>query len=140
MTPSRTNKLASVWKAWETIQDTEVLEDRREYDQEMLSTMYGLNEEQSHYLHQLIKLQFDPNYTDLYSMIPSTRAGDYRNHKDRLIDAVVETFGESMHQSFDGWEDGEKVIISLYLMDVAIAANITYRDRCKEDEVEPTYR
>ncbi len=125
MTDTRTARLSQVWDIYQDLMDDDVLlHDRREYDQEMLAEMYLLSEEQSHYLHLLIKLQFDPNYKSLYDIIPSNKKEPDATERQ---EAVCEVIGESMHQSLDGWSDGEKVIITLYLMDLGIATNLTYK-------------
>ena len=39
---------------------------------------------------------------------------------------IVGTIGESIHQSFDGWEPHEQVVIEKYLDDIVAACNNEY--------------
>jgi hypothetical protein len=133
--PERLAELGKVWRVYDELIGTDLLEDRREYSIEDFQKMYDLSEEQAYYLNQLIQQQFDPSYKNLYGfigcMVPSTYQDDDHNRRD----AVTECLLESMHQYYDGYEDGEKVLIQLYLNDLAIAANSTYQDRkAREDD------
>ena len=108
------------------------LEDRREYDQTLLRDFYKITDEQAYYLYELVQSEFRPGM-GLYSLIPCTRFLEPRDEVERRLDAVCEVFGESMHDSFDGWDDGEKVLISLYLNDIAQAVELTYKSRYNQE-------
>ncbi len=49
--------------------------------------------------------------------------------KDTLCTEVI---GECIHNSYEGWSDGEKVVIELFLMDLGIATNLTLQSYQKE--------
>jgi len=120
----RIELLSRVWGLYQEIEDSPYLEDHKEYDQELLVHRYELTEEQAYYLFELIQLQFDKDYRSLYDIIPSNNLEPDAQARQ---EAVCEVIGESMHQSLDGWSDGEKVIITRYLMDLGIATNLTLK-------------
>lgn len=135
-TPERLQALGEVWRIYEGMDEEvdgkSVLEDRREYDQSLLRDFYKITDEQAFYLHDLVQSHFRPK-SSLYNLIPHHTPKDTSEEVVRRIDAVCETIGESMHQSFDGWQDGEKVLIAIYLADIALAAHLTYESRYKQE-------
>lgn len=111
--------LDNVYDIWTQMIDDGTIEDRKEYDKEMLLTMYfnGLpaspNELiQVNYLYRLIQTGFDPDAGSILSQDPKQ---------------IGETLQEACHQSLDGWEPGEKVIIELFLQDIAKAVKLSYQ-------------
>ena len=123
----RLARLKIVWELWEEFEGNDsLMNDRREYDVRDFMTAYGLTSEQAFYLNWLIQLEHDPDFQTLYDF--ATRSVTPYEGVDRLLrlEAIDEVITESMHQSFDGYSDGEKVIIVGYLMDLGIAANLTY--------------
>ena len=122
--------LAVVYRIWQNLDEADLLEDRREYDEDMLRQSYPiLTKPTAHYLHQLIQLPFNPDYKSLYDITPNSSA-----EKDAYLrmSCVSEVIGECMHNNLEGWSDGEKVVIQLFLMDLGIAANLTlqaYKER-----------
>ncbi len=104
--------LAAVYRIWQELNEAELLEDRREYDEEMLRKSYPeLTKPMAYYLWHLIQRQFEPNVATLYRTIWS----------DRDAQILAGNITESLHQSLDGWDDGEKVIIELFLHDLGRA-------------------
>lgn len=140
-TPERLEQLGQVWRIYEGMDEEldgeSVLEDRREYDQSLLRDFYKITDEQAYYLYELVQSNFRPG-NNLYSLLPSTKLEVLPTEIVRRQNVVCENLGESMHQSFDGWLDGEKVLITLYLADLAYAANLTYRDYYGQDP-QPYY-
>ncbi len=85
--------------------DDAILEDRREYDAEMLATMYGLTAQEADDLYWLIQDLFDPN-----TPIPLDRCSP-----DLLREALV----EAAHSDLDGWDNPhDKVVIYRFLTDM----------------------
>ncbi len=108
----RLKDLAQVYSTWQELRDDDMLEDRREYDLELLAESEPhLNPEQVSYLYDLIQMPFEPNVATLYRTIWS----------DKDAQILAGNITESLHQSLDGWDDGEKVIIELFLHDLGRA-------------------
>jgi hypothetical protein len=123
--PERLTELAQVYSTWQELDDDDMLEDRREYNMELLAESEPhLNPEQVSYLYDLIQLPFNPDYKGLYDIVPNNVSEPDASAR---MEAVCEVLGESLHQNLDGWSDGEKVVIQLYLMDLGIAANLTIK-------------
>ena len=111
-TTERLPNLGAVYRIWQELDDAELLEDRREYDEDMLRKAYPiLTKPMAYYLWHLIQRQFEPNVATLY-----------RTHW-RYMDAkyLAENITEALHQSLNGWSDGEMVIIELFLHDLGRA-------------------
>ncbi len=132
--PNKTDRLphlAMVYQVWQGLDEADLLDDRREYDEEELATSYPeLNEIQVSYLHELIQLPFNPDYRSLYSITPNN---DAEPDAQLRMSCVSETIGECMHNSLEGWSDGEKVVIELFLMDLGIATNLTIKSYKERD-------
>ena len=107
----RLEQLVKVRQTFEDISNSPHWENHREYAQEDLKLAYELTDEQTYYLHQLVQDQFDPDVTSLYR--------SQWIAKNAMI--VAQTITEALHQSLDGWSDGEKVIIELFLSDLGRA-------------------
>ncbi len=75
---------------------------------------YHLNDEEVGLLYQYLGMvpEGEPTPTNMYS-IPTEDAGK-----------VLECLQESIHQSFDGWPDNQKVVIQAYLHDIAYAVSL----------------
>jgi len=114
-----TSELDKVWKVWESLTnywadpDENALEDRREYDADQLSKMYGLSEQGGIELADLIRGHFEPG-PSWYNSQPTTKLGSILT--------------EAIHNSQDGWPDWKKVIIEQYLNDLSVAAHYEKRD------------
>ncbi len=122
----RLKDLAQVYSTWQELSDNDVLEDRREYDLELLAESEPhLNPEQVTYLYDLIQIPFEQYVATLYRTTWS----------DKDAQVLAENITESIHQSLDGWDDGEKVIIELFLHDLGRAQYHTERrtDTPKEE-------
>lgn len=134
----RVDHLSRVYELWEEFEaDDSLMNDRREYDVEDLLKAYHLTHEQAFYLHWLIRLENDKDFETLYSWADHSKrmeGSTAERYKDRILrlECLEETITESMHQNFDGYSEGEKVIIQGYLMDLGIAVNLTYKDYKKE--------
>ena len=115
--------LGAVYRIWQELIDNDLLPLWSEHDEhELLKRHPILGRRAVNYLYQLIQRPFDPNYKSLYDITPNNDAEpDAKIRKD----SVCEVIGEAMHQSLDGWSDGEKVVIELFLMDLGAAANLT---------------
>ena len=98
--------MVDVYELVEQMEETGVLEDRREYDVEDLKKCYGLTDQEAADLHYLVQRTFDPDRKSAYECDP-TRLGI--------------TIRESLHQGLDGWSSHEQVIIEKYLDDIALA-------------------
>lgn len=107
--------LSLVWETYEAILDTDVLEDRREYSFEDIQKMYDLNDGETQYLLKLIASNFNPNASSVYR---STWEPDEAMK-------LAQNITEAIHQELDGWEPHEKVIITLFLHDLAIAQKVS---------------
>lgn len=117
--------LAMVRQVWETLGDTDELENMREYDEVQLAMAYpNLDKVQLSYLRELIQLPFNPDYRSLYDIAPNN---DAEPDAQLRMSCISETIGECMHNSLEGWSDGEKVVIELFLMDLGIATNLTFK-------------
>lgn len=110
------SKLDKVMAEYETIIDYDLLEDRREYSKEDLQVANPeMDSEQIDYLYRMIQSNFptDPSET-LYRS----------NWKAEDALKLAENISEAIHQEFDGWTEGEKVIIHLFLKDLEVAQAI----------------
>jgi hypothetical protein len=131
ITTDRLPNLAVVYRIWQELDDAELLEDRREYDEEMLRKAHPiLTKPMASYLRELIQLPFNPDYRNLYSMTPNN---DQEPDAQLRMSCVSETIGECIHNSYEGWSDGEKVIIELFLMDLGIATNLAFKSYKERD-------
>lgn len=131
--PNKTDRLphlAMVYMAWDGLLESDEVGAVQEYTEEQLACAYpNLDEVQLSYLRELIQLPYNKDYRSLYSMLPSN---DAQPDAQLRKDCVCETLGEAMHQGLEGWSDGEKVVIELFLMDVGIASNLmlqSYKER-----------
>ncbi len=122
--------LAMVYQVWQTLDEHDELGNMREYNEEQLANAYpNLDKVQLSYLRELIQLPYNKDYRSMYDITPNNDA-----EPDALLrmSCVSETIGECMHNSLEGWSDGEKVVIELFLMDLGIATNLTlksYKER-----------
>ncbi len=111
-TTERLPNLGAVYRIYEELFNADLLEDRREYDEELLRKSYPiLTKPMAYYLWHLIQRQFEPNVATLYRTIWS----------DKDAQILAGNITESLHQSLDDWDDGEKVIIELFLHDLGRA-------------------
>lgn len=81
----------------EQIVDYNVLEDRREYDVDMLKTMYSLTDDEAQDLYYLIQRNFDQGLTVDVSKEPADRIKEY--------------FVEAEHNDYEGWNGHDKVVM-----------------------------
>ena len=87
--------------------DDDVLEDRREYDKEMIRTGYDLNKYDGEMLYNLIQGNFRPNW-DKYT-----------------AKEVYDMIGEAEHEGFDGWSESDRVVIMAFLADIGLALQMS---------------
>ncbi len=107
----RLQDIGEVLQILEDLEEADVIEDRREYDEEEFARSYpDLTAEQVSYLHELVQSRFE-NVASLYRSSWSATNG-------RI---VAETITEAIHQGLDGWSDGEQVVIRLFLHDLGRA-------------------
>lgn len=107
--------LDKVWKSYEEIGELNLLEDRREYSLEDLQwSEPTFSQEEINYLYRLIQMNFHPSAGKIYRS----------NWTSEEALKLAENITESIHQGLDGWTDAEKVIINLYLHDLAIAQGV----------------
>lgn len=105
-------RLDLIAKAYHELLDTDLIEDRREYSsQDLHAANPDWTAEEAIYLYELIQNHFDPKADSLYYSQWST--------DDAMI--LAQNITESIHQSFDGWEDWEKIVIERYLHDLGLA-------------------
>ena len=84
-----------------------VLEDRREYDREMLQEGYGLCESEAEALYQHIQVRFQASIDDVVAM-PA------QDLKDILGSALIDTY-------LEGWTETQVVTIESFLLDLVVA-------------------
>ncbi len=107
-----TNTNDQLWAIYRGIVDQGYLEDRAEYQAGDLGKMYDLDKDGS---------------TKLYLMIQSDQNLDYRWSSKRP-ELLAEMIDEAVHEGFDGWEDGDRVVIQSFLSDIAHACTLGYVD------------
>jgi hypothetical protein len=88
------------------IDEQDLWDDRREYQEEDLQRMYGLDEEGAKLLWLNIQAKTDPSYDA------------YKIEKEEAPHAL-EFIQESLHQSLEGWGEDEKVVINAFLAEMA---------------------
>lgn len=76
-----------------------ILEDRREYDAEMLATMYGLD---------------TANAAELYALVRA----EFGNVDSVAPEVVSEYFREATHGGWDGWTKAERHVINRLMADI----------------------
>ncbi len=84
----------------------------RGLDYEELGERFGLDDNEAHVFWYIIKEEVDIDYC-AYGL------------KEENGNLFLETVQESIHQSYDGWSDEERLVIRAYLADVTWA---TYQD------------
>ncbi len=127
--PERLKDLGKVLQILNDFHDNDLLDDRREYDVEEFERSYPeLSREQATYLNEMVQSYFEPNVGSLYRS----------QWSDGNARVLAETITEAIHQDFDGWSGGEKVIIRLFLHDLgrAVKADDNWDD--SERYVPPT--
>ncbi len=112
---NKTERLQDLGKVLQILNEfveSDVIDDRREYDEGEFARSYpDLTAEQVSYLNELVQTYFEPNVASLYR-------SQWSDTNGRI---VAETITEAIHQDFDGWSDGEKVVIRLFLHDLGRA-------------------
>ncbi len=118
MTDNVLSSLHTVWNDYQDIcNDEQTHENWREYDKENIKHCFpNYSSAGVDYLYQLIQGDFSTTPISLLYKSNWTSAEALR---------LAEIVTESLHQSLDGWSDGEKVIIQLYLHDLAKAFHHT---------------
>jgi len=119
--PNKTERLQDlgvVLRILNDLNDADVLDDRREYDEEEFQLSYpDLSSEQVSYLNDMVQSYFEPDVASLYRS----------RWSDGNARILAETITEAIHQDFDGWSDGEKVIIRLFLHDLGRAVKADHK-------------
>lgn len=100
-----------VWKIYQEYIDLDLLEDRREYSINDHQRQHNLTMSDATTLYKLVQTHFTEKAKSLYR--------SHWDEKDALELAINIT--EAMHQGLDGWSDQEKVVITLFLHDLAVA-------------------
>lgn len=100
----------NVYDVLDEIETQGHLEDRREYETDQLKDMYDLTDQEAEDLHYLIRRQFDPTYERPYDHLR-------KYPKEWVIEYIV----ESIHSSFDGWDEPhDRVVIERFLDDMML--------------------
>jgi len=97
------------YKIYREIIDKYQVNDRREYDEDQLETMYGLGKEGSKHLWLLIQSVTNDDYVI--------------GNKDPV--KVTECLAEAVHEGLEGWSDPDKAVILAFLADTALAAKLS---------------
>jgi hypothetical protein len=105
------DKVASVFAE---LLDNELLEDRREYTEQELATMYALTINEAGYLFSLISNYFA---TDLLAL------------KDIDAQELLNYLRDGEHSNWDGWEERDKVLINLFVDDLKRGMFAAKRDK-----------
>ena len=108
MTKERLEQLGPTWRAYKKYQEHRTLP----ID---LTKEYGLDQEQTEYLEDLIDWYNEPDCDSLY----------HSDHDPVRAMALDECLTEAQHQGLDGWSDGEKVIITRFIQDLGKAVKVT---------------
>lgn len=103
--------LSAVWNAYQGLGDES--EDRRPgYSQKELARDYPeFNEREIDYFYRLCSTQNDSQIANLY-------CSHWAPEDAQRLAGIIT---ESIHQNYDGWDDHDKVIITLYLQDLGLA-------------------
>lgn len=88
----------------------------REHDVDDFMSVFGLTREHAGILDLIVREATDPQYS-AYG-VPESDA-----------EVFLETIQESMHQSFEGWEGYDRLVIRAYLADIAFATYQTKNDK-----------
>ena len=89
------------------------VDDLREYEPDQLAKRFGLTKMDSWYLFTILKEQTDPRY-QAYCQKPETYA------------AFCDMITESLHNSLEGYNDSDKIVIRAFIADTKYASTITY--------------
>jgi hypothetical protein len=88
--------------------DDGTIEDRREYDQQMLKTMYDLTDEESIDLEWLIMNEFDPQMPLAIRTLETL-------HGKQMREFLI----EALHGNLDGWDsEHDRVTILRFIQDM----------------------
>lgn len=107
---SRTELMSLVEKFDED--DDNFADNLREHDVGDMISCFGLTREHAGILDMIVREATDHQY-NTYGMAESD------------AEVFLETIQESMHQSFEGWEGYDRLVIRAYLADIAYATYLT---------------
>lgn len=100
--------MADIFQLFDEIRDKGQLEDRLEYDAEMLRNSYDLTEQEADDLHYLIQRQADPDMLEL----PDSKLAEKVD-----ANALLEGINEAVHGGLDGWDNPHDCAVIIRFID-----------------------
>ncbi len=94
-------------RVWRSMIDQDLIDDRREYDIDMLQKMYVLNKDDAKVLYLAIQGITDPR----------------RSYHQGGAHVFLEMVQEAIHQGLDGWSDHDQMVIVAFLSDIGWGIN-----------------
>jgi hypothetical protein len=101
----------NAYQAFMTIIDADVIEDRREYDVQMLMSAYAMTFDEATDLYALIQAFFEPHAN---AVIEEMDAGIVREY---LVEAE--------HSDWDGWDERHKATLMLLIHDIRLYVSVS---------------
>jgi hypothetical protein len=94
-----------VGEVFDSMIDDGTIEDRREYDRDMLIKMYDLNKDEANVLYQIIEEMFQP---EMMAMDLTNMNAEY----------IKEYLLESIHGGWEGFDSGAQIAFMLMIGDL----------------------